>query len=273
MPLARISRYNGWFWDTEIMCYCLYSALKIKEISPQTNVYMLYKDIRTYGLFEEYYRKASERGVIFLRWDDDRKPEVVQGKELKVRIHDFLLKKDLLLPADMVVLAAGIRPPTSNAELSQMLKVPLTRDGFFLEAHMKLRPVDFATDGVYLAGMAHSPKFIEESISQAFGAASRASTVLSKDTLEIEPTISKVVDEDCDGCAYCVDPCPYKAITLVEYQKDGVTKKTVKVNDALCKGCGCCMATCPKKGIYVKRFKLEQLSSMVEAALESPGVE
>ena len=138
---------------------------------------------------------------------------------------------------------------------------------------MKLRPVDFATEGVFLAGMAHSPKFLDESISQAFGAAARASTVLSKDTLDIEPTISKVIDENCDGCAYCIDPCPYKAITLVEYQKDGQTKKTVKVNEALCKGCGCCMATCPKKGIYIKRFRLEQLGAMVDAALESPEVE
>ncbi len=249
------------------------NALRVKELSPSTNVYVLYKDIRTYGLNEEIYRKAGSAGVVFLRWDDQRKPEVTVGKAIQVKIKDFLLGRDIVLPADALVLTAAVRPQDGNGRLSELLKVPLNRDGFFLEAHMKLRPVDFATEGVYLAGMAHSPKFLDESISQAYGAASRASTVLSKDTLDIEPTISKVVDEACDGCAYCVDPCPYKAITLVEYQKDGVTKKTVKVNEALCKGCGCCMATCPKKGIYIKRFKLDQLSAMVEAALESPEVE
>jgi len=249
------------------------NALKIKEVSPSTNVYVLYKDIRTYGLFEDAYRKAGNAGVVFLRWDDTRKPDVTIDGGIRVKIKDFLLGKDISISADQLVLSAAVRPQAGNARISELLKVPLNRDGFFLEAHMKLRPVDFATEGVYLAGLAHSPKFIEESLSQALGAASRASTVLSKDKLDIEPVISKVIDDNCDGCAYCVDPCPYKAITLVEYQKEGVTKKTVKVNEALCKGCGCCMATCPKKGIYIKRFKLDQLSAMVEAALESPGVE
>jgi heterodisulfide reductase subunit A len=248
------------------------NALKIKEISPQTNVYMLYKDVRTYGLFEEYYRKASERGVIFLRWDDAHRPEVVQGIELRVKVHDFLLGKELSIPADAVVLAAGIRPPPSNEELSQMLKVPLTRDGFFLEAHMKLRPVDFATEGVFLCGMAHSPKFIDETLSQAYGAASRAATVLSKDRLDIEPVISTVIAENCDGCAMCVQPCIYNAIRIDEVDRDGKKKKLAVVNEALCKGCGVCMATCPKGGIFVRRFSPEQLEAMVDAALEDTEV-
>ncbi|MGQ9582186.1 MAG: FAD-dependent oxidoreductase [Thermoplasmatota archaeon] len=249
------------------------NALKVKELSPKTSVYVLYKDIRTYGLAEEYYRRASEQGVVFLRWDDASKPQVSFENGIRVRVRDHLLKKDISIPADLLVLSAAVRPQPSNPRISELLKVPLNRDGFFLEAHMKLRPVDFATEGVFLCGMAHSPKFIDETLSQAYGAAARAATVLSRDMLEIEPTISTVIDENCDGCAYCVDPCPYKAITLVEYQKDGQTKKTVRVNEALCKGCGCCMATCPKKGIFVKRFRLEQLSAMVEAALESPEVE
>jgi heterodisulfide reductase subunit A len=249
------------------------NALRVKALSPSTNVYVLYKDVRTYGLAEEAYRRAGEAGVVFLRWDDQRRPEVTVDGGIRVRIRDFLLGKDISIPADALVLTAAVRPQEGNGRISELLKVPLNRDKFFLEAHMKLRPVDFATEGVFLCGMAHSPKFIDESISQAFGAAARAATVLSKDTLDIEPMISHVIDENCDGCAYCVDPCPYKAITLVEYQKDGQTKKTVKVNEALCKGCGCCMATCPKKGIFVRRFRLEQLSAMVEAALESPEVE
>ena len=133
---------------------------------------------------------------------------------------------------------------------------------------MKLRPVDFSTEGVFLCGLAHSPKSIEESIIQAEAAAARASTILSKDYINLEGNISFVVDENCDGCAYCIEPCPYKAITLIEYMRDGAIKKTVEVNESICKGCGNCMATCPKKGVYVKGFKLEQIAAQVEAALE-----
>ena len=135
---------------------------------------------------------------------------------------------------------------------------------------MKLRPVDFATDGIFLCGMAHSAKSIEESIIQAQAAASRASTILSKDSIELEANISQVVDENCDGCAYCVEPCPYNAITLIEFMRSGAIKKTVEVNESACKGCGCCQATCPKKGIFVRGFKLDQIGAQVNAAL---GVE
>jgi heterodisulfide reductase subunit A len=178
-----------------------------------------------------------------------------------------LLEKEIILEPDLIVLSAGIRPNPENQELGKLLKVPLTKDGFFLEAHMKLRPVDFMTEGIFLCGLAHGPKFIEESISQAYGAVSRACTILSKKSIQLEPTISFVVDENCDGCAYCVDPCPYDAITLIEYMREGSIKKTVEVDEVACKGCGTCMATCPKKGIYVRGFRLEQISAQVEAAL------
>jgi heterodisulfide reductase subunit A len=244
------------------------NALKIKEISPETNVYVLFRDIRTYGFREAYYTKARRQGVIFARFEEDRKPEVSQnGKGLKVAVFDQSLKMPLELPADLVVLSAGIVADEGNEEIAKFLKVPLTREKFFLEAHMKLRPVDFATDGVYLCGLAHSAKAIEESIIQAQATASRASTVLSKDEIELEANISWVVDENCDGCAYCVEPCPYHAITLIEYMSKGSVKKTVQVDETACKGCGCCMATCPKKGIYVKGFTLEQLGAQVNAAL------
>ena len=151
-----------------------------------------------------------------------------------------------------------------------MLKIPLNADGFFLEAHMKLRPVDFSTEGVFLAGMAHSPKSVSETIAQAEAAVSRAATILSKDKLHLEPIISEVIDANCDGCAYCIDPCPYNALTLIEYMQKGAIKKTVERNEALCKGCGVCMATCPKQGIMVRNFTLDQLQAMIEAALE-PG--
>jgi heterodisulfide reductase subunit A len=152
--------------------------------------------------------------------------------------------------------------------MGKLFKVPLNQDRFFLEAHMKLKPVDFATDGVFMCGLAHSPKSVGESITQAAAAASRAATLLSKEELELDATISEVVDENCDGCAYCIDPCPYAALTLIEYMHNGDVKKTVDRNKALCKGCGVCMATCPKLGIFVHNFKPEQLGEMVNAALE-----
>ena len=245
------------------------NALKIKELSPSTHVYVLYRDIRTYGFKESFYTKARQQGVAFIRYDRDRKPEVSKdGKGLVVNVFDQTLGVPIAIPADLVVLSAGIVANEDNKRIAQFLKIPLNKDGFFLEAHMKLRPVDFATDGVFLAGMAHFPKAIEESIVQAQAASARAATVLSKDSIELEGNISQVVDENCDGCAYCVDTCPYKAITLLEYMRQGAVKKTVEVNETVCKGCGCCMATCPKVGIYVKGFKLEQISAQVDAALE-----
>jgi heterodisulfide reductase subunit A len=245
------------------------NALKIKELSPETNVYILFRDIRTYGFRESYYTKARQQNVMFIRFEEDRKPQVTKnGKGLNVEVFDLTLKRPIKIPADLVVLSAGIVAGEGNEEIAKFLKVPLNKEGFFLEAHMKLRPVDFATDGVYLCGLAHSAKAVEESIIQAQATASRATTVLSKDSIELEANISQVIDENCDGCAYCVEPCPYQAITLIEYMKNGEVKKTVEVDETACKGCGCCMATCPKKGIFVRGFKLEQIGAQVNAALE-----
>jgi len=226
--------------------------------------------MRTYGFRESYYSEAREKGVIFLRHEDNQKPEVsVENGSLKIKVFEPVMGMPVTMNTDLLVLSAAIVPDKENNKtIGQFLKIPLTQDNFFLEAHMKLRPVDFSTEGVFLCGLAHSPKSIEESIIQAEAAAARASTILSKDTIDLEGNISFVVDENCDGCAYCIEPCPYKAITLIEFMKDGAVKKTVEVNESICKGCGCCMATCPKKGVYVKGFKLEQISAQVEAALE-----
>ncbi len=245
------------------------NALKIKQQNPNANVYVLYRDIRTYGFRESYYSKAREQGVVFLRYEEDRKPEVKKNDgRLDVTVYSPLLERDIRIEADLVVLSAGIVPDHGNQEIAQLLKTPRNQDGFFLEAHMKLRPVDFATDGVFVCGLAHAAKSIEESIIQAQAAAARASAILSKDYVELEGTISSVVDENCDGCAYCVDPCPYKALTLIEYIRAGSFKKTIEVNESLCKGCGTCQATCPKGGIVVRGFKPEQLAAQVAAALE-----
>jgi heterodisulfide reductase subunit A len=255
---------------SRICCtHAMKSILEIKKRNPRANVYVLYRDIRTYGFKEDLYRDVRDSGAVFIRYYEDEKPKVTrEGDDLKVSVFDEIVGKKLVIKPDLLVLSSAVTPQEDNEELAKMLKVPLSRDKFFLEAHMKLRPVDFATEGVFLCGAAHTPKTVDESIFQASAAVARATTLLSKDRMEVDPTISWVVDKNCDGCAYCVDPCPYNAITLLEYMSNGDIKKTVETNEALCKGCGVCMATCPKAGIVVKGFTLDQLGAMVDAALE-----
>ena len=244
------------------------NGIALKKRNTETDVYVLYRDVRTYGLLEEHYRTARDLGVRFIRYEESKKPEVTaQNGRLSVSSVDPILNMPVKIDCDVVVLAAGIVPNQDADEVGKLFKVPLNQDRFFLEAHMKLRPIDFATDGVFMCGLAHSPKSVEESIAQAEGAAARATTILAKDEIELEATISEIVDENCDGCAYCIDPCPYNALTLIEYMYQGSIKKTVERDGALCKGCGVCQATCPKKGVYVRGFRLEQLGSMVDAAL------
>ncbi|MHC4745467.1 MAG: CoB--CoM heterodisulfide reductase iron-sulfur subunit A family protein, partial [Planctomycetota bacterium] len=244
------------------------NSIALKEVDPQRDVYVLYRDVRAYGFLEEHYRRARELGVRFIRYDKDKKPEVSAANgQLQVSCFDPMLNVPVSMNCDLLVLSAAIIPNEGVDELGKLFKVPLNSDKFFLEAHMKLRPVDFATDGVFMCGLAHCPKSVDESIAQADGAAARAATILSKDEIELDATISEIIDANCDGCAYCIDPCPYNALTLFEYMYKGSIKKTVQRDGALCKGCGVCMATCPKKGIFVRGFKLEQISSMVEAAL------
>ncbi|MDI7261006.1 MAG: CoB--CoM heterodisulfide reductase iron-sulfur subunit A family protein [Thermodesulfobacteriota bacterium] len=248
------------------------TALKLKEINPEMNIYILYRDIRTYGFKEPYYQEARDKGVTFIRYDIDDKPLVEAVKEddkdvLRVSLKDPILGEPVFIDADIIGLATAIVPAPGREELAQLFKVPLNEDGFFLEAHIKLRPVEFPVEGVFVCGLAHYPKTIEESIVQAQAASAKAATILSRESIELEGNISQVMDENCDGCAYCIDPCPYKAITLLEYMREGAIKKTVEVNEAACKGCGCCQATCPKKGIFVRGFKLEQIGAQVDAAL------
>jgi len=246
------------------------NALKLKQVSPATQVYVLYRDIRSYGFKESFYTKARQQGVVFLRHEEGRKPVVARnGAGLQVTVDDPQLGIRIAIDAGLVVLSVGTVPHDGNAGIAKLLKVPLNQDGYFLEAHMKLRPVDFATDGVFLAGLAHSSKSIEESIIQAAAAAARAGAVLSQDHIELEANLSSVVEESCDGCAYCVDPCPFKAITLIEYIRDGAVKKIIEVNESLCKGCGTCQATCPKRGVFIRGFTLDQIAAQVSAALEA----
>ena len=250
---------------SKVCCtHSIKSALKLKEINPDTDIYILYRDIRTYGRREELYREARKKGILFIRYDLENKPKVTkEDGRISVIVRDHVIKRDIRIDADLIVLASAIVPNEENEMLSQLLRVPISEDGFFLEAHAKLRPVDFATDGIYMCGLCHYPKPIEESITQAKAAASRAATVLSKKELTVEGLVSHVNPIICRGCGKCVDACPFGAISLVE--KDG--KKVAEVQPALCKGCGSCAVACPTGAASVYNFEDEQIIGMVEAAL------
>ncbi len=241
------------------------NALKIKEKDPDANVYVLYRDIRTYGLMEEHYRRAREAGVVFIRYEEENKPKVAKatpgGKGLQVSVFEPIIQEDVIIDADLVVLSAAVVPPKENETLAKMLKVPINEDGFFLEAHAKLRPVDFATEGIFVCGMAHSPKSIEESISQAKAAVSRACTLLTKDTIEAEGVIATVNPDKCTACGLCILVCAYNAIEIEETKRG----KTAKVNSALCKGCGACAATCRCSAIDIKGFTDMQMNLIINA--------
>ncbi len=245
------------------------NALKLKATAPEKNVYVLYRDIRTYGFKEDYYEKAREAGILFIRYDPEREPRLEKdGDGLGVVVHEPILHDDLLIQTDLLVLSPGIVPPHENESLSKMLKVPLNQDGFFLEAHMKLRPVDFATEGIFLAGLAHSPKSIEESISQANAAVARALTYLSKKELETIGTTSEVDERKCIGCGLCESVCPYKAIEILTKRTIVGEKQVAQVNRALCKGCGACTASCRSGSIDLKGFtNSEVVAQITELAM------
>jgi heterodisulfide reductase subunit A len=241
------------------------NGLKLKELNPEMNLYVLYRDMRTYGLMEDYFKEARDKGIIFVRFDPEDQPvvtKVKKGREnhLQVEVKDSILQERLAIDADLLQLATGVLPPEDNKILSQFYKVPLNQDGFFLEAHMKLRPVDFATDGVFLCGLCHSPKSIEESISQANAAAARASTILSKEKLETEAAIAHIVTELCVGCQGCLDVCPYMAISYNE------EKGKCEINEVLCKGCGGCSVACSSGSIKLEGFRSDQIYAQIERA-------
>jgi heterodisulfide reductase subunit A len=238
------------------------NALILLQEKPNVNVYILYKDVRTYGFKEDYYRKAREAGVVFIRYDDTCRPEVQrEGDKLVIYVIDPILKMRVKIPSDMLVLSTGIEPLVDNPELAKMLKVPLNNEGFFLEAHVKLRPVDFATEGIFVAGMAHNPKTIDETICQAGAVAARAATIISSDTYYAEAAVSHVNEDLCCGCGVCSSLCPYEAIEIVT--KDDQRKS--KVNEALCKGCGTCVAACPSGALDQDGFTKKQILEMVKA--------
>jgi heterodisulfide reductase subunit A len=239
-------------------------AISIKEDNPGTDVFVLYRDMRTFGERELLYKKAREKGVIFIRYSLDNKPIVAEsGKGLEVSVFDPILQRKVRIKADLVNLATAIEP-AQNDKISEFYKIPLNAESFFMEAHAKLRPVEFATDGIFLCGLAHYPKAIDESISQAMAAASRATTVLAKDSIQISPLVSQVDAEKCIGCGLCAEVCAFNAIELEEIEGKGYRAKNIP---ASCKGCGICAASCPQLTIDMLHFRDQQIVASVCAAI------
>jgi heterodisulfide reductase subunit A-like polyferredoxin len=225
------------------------NALTLKALNPQARVTILYRDMRMYSFLEEHYARARKAGVRFLRYEEDRKPEVrSQDGKLTVKLYNPILREDI-----------SFQPNT--AKLASMLKVPRTADGFFLEAHMKLRPVDFASEGIYLCGIAHSPKMIDESLSQASAAVARACTILAKDQIQVGGVVSVVNPEKCAACLTCVRVCPYNVPVI---NADGVAE----IEMAMCHGCGICGSECPGKAITLQHFTDEQIMAKCDVLLD-----
>jgi heterodisulfide reductase subunit A len=247
------------------------NALELKEINPKMDVYILFRDMRTYGFSEDYYKEAADKSVKFIRYEPQDKPDVKAGESeegrpvLRVTVLDDILGMKVEIDADIVALAAAIIPPTGNKEISQLFKVPLGPDGFFQEAHVKLRPVDFAADGVYLCGLAHYPKSISEAINQAYGAAGRVLTLLSHDTVIASGSVCEVDEKRCMGCGQCIAVCTYGAI---EFRETRQGKKAV-VNPVLCKGDGLCSAKCPTGAIQLKHFTDDGILAQIDAAAKA----
>jgi heterodisulfide reductase subunit A len=265
------SREGDNMYCSKVCCtHSVQSAIALKKENPERNVYILYRDMRTYAQREVLYKQARKLGVIFINYELHGKPKVTQNNSvIDVEVWDHVLHRPLKIEVDMVILSTAIRPKADAAELGKLYKVPVDGQGFFQEAHAKLKPVDFSTDGMFVAGLAHYPKPIEESIAQALAASARAATLLSKTHISLDAVKAAVDENYCDGCALCVDVCPYNAITLVERPAaDGVEAgKLIMVNKAQCKGCGLCQGTCPKRGVYVSGFTMKQISAQIQAAL------
>jgi heterodisulfide reductase subunit A len=244
--------------------YCCSEAIKnalmIKEKDPSKDVTILYRDVRTFGLKEDFYKKARELDVKFIRYDEDRKPEITDnGSSLSIKVFDPILNQSVTLNSDLLALSVGTAPNPENEEIGKMLKVPTNQDGFFLEAHVKLRPVDFATDGVFMCGMSHAPKLSEDTVVQANAAVSRACTILTKDLIEAEGKTAFVNKDRCAACGLCEANCPFGAVAV------NFAEGCAEVNTVLCKGCGVCTASCRMNAIDLNGFSNEQVIIQIQA--------
>jgi len=247
----------------------LKNALKLKELNPGSRVTVIYRDIRAYGFKERLYTRAREAGVLFVRYDFDRKPQVALDGALSVQVYEPQLGKELTLSPDLLVLSTPVVPSPGAHELASKLKVGVDLDGFFMEAHVKLRPVDFATDGLFMAGMAHYPKLLDETIVQAQAAAARAATILSKEQLSVGGIVAEVDPALCVGCLTCVRACPYN-VPQIEAGLTGVGDilGAAYINPAECRGCGICAGECPAKAIQLAHYRDEQMEIKINAFFE-----
>jgi heterodisulfide reductase subunit A len=237
------------------------SALSLKAKNPAMDIFILYRDLRSYGLREDLYRKAREAGIKFIRYDREKEIGVGAARNgLEITFSDRVLRRQMEIRSDLLVLASAVVPQKSNP-LAQMYKVPQNDDGFFAEAHVKLRPSDFATDGVFVCGLAHAPKPIEESIAQAQAAASRAVTILSALEISVSGTVALVDPNFCSRCGVCVEICPYSATGFNE------NTGRAEIQATLCKGCGLCVASCRSAAIHLKGFDTGQIMSMIQTCL------
>jgi len=247
---------------SKVCCtHSVMSALELKETHPEMDVFILYRDMRTYGLREDLYREARTKGVVFIRYDDQKELKV-DGDQggLQLRFTHYALQREMELRPELLILATAIVSPKENP-IAKLFKVPVNNDGFFVEAHVKLRPIDFATDGVFVCGLAHAPKPIDESVAHGLGAASRAVTLLSQKEMFGNAVVAHIEAETCVGCQGCVKVCPYEAIRYLE------DRKICEINEAICKGCGACAATCPSASAQLRRFSSRQIYVQIEKAL------
>jgi heterodisulfide reductase subunit A-like polyferredoxin len=260
----------------------LKNALKLRELNPNARVTVLYRDIRTYGFKERLYTEAREKGIVFLRYDERHKPQVEQeaggaeglpegSERLLVRAWDPTMGEWLTLAPDLLMLSNPIVPADAARELATALKVSRDLDGFFLEAHVKLRPVDFTTEGIYLAGLAHYPKFIGEAVAQARAAAARAATILSRDRLSVGGVVAQVDAAKCTACLTCVRVCPY-GVPRIDQELVGVggIAGAAEIEVAQCRGCGICVAECPARAIQLMHYTDEQMEEKIGALFELP---
>ncbi|MBW1805102.1 MAG: CoB--CoM heterodisulfide reductase iron-sulfur subunit A family protein [Deltaproteobacteria bacterium] len=237
------------------------NALKIKELNPDTQVYVLYRDIRTYGLLEDYFTEAREKGVIFIRFETDNPPDVKASSDgLVVTIKDHILQQNIEIQADLLALSAGMRPEDTT-DLSAIMKLNRNPDGYFIEAHVKLRPVDMPGEGIFVCGSAHGPKLISEAISQAQAAASRATTLLAKSELTLSAISAKVDTDHCVKCLTCVRSCPFDVPVY------NIEEKVIEIDEAQCQGCGVCAGVCPRQAIQLSFYEDEQIISKIDALL------
>jgi heterodisulfide reductase subunit A len=239
------------------------NAMLVKDQNPDVNVFILYRDIQMYGVEnEKMFRDSKAKGIRYIHYDPKTPPQVASNN---VKVYHSLFGRDMELPADLVILSTPLIAHDDVGETSQLLRVPVDENGFFLEGHVKLKPLDFATDGIFLCGSARFPANIRETIAQGLGAAARASIPLSKGSVEVEPIISVLADEDaCRGCGLCVALCPYGALEIKETQKG----RKVHVIDVACKGCGVCAATCYQHALTINSFTDEQIDALIDAFLD-----